>query len=255
LASTNETAWELNEVGWWANWADVKWLTDEAYIISSHTFHEYFFNRGGFIAVRREVEKGIALMEAEFEGRGLAPHIFIQETENRPTLLRSLARRGYKISDRMSVMELWRPSFATNQRIKVTRARGDSVRDWVRTYLASFYGKQTLFPAVLKIVEKAAAGRDSTFLLARMGDRPAGELAIFRSEGVCGVYCVGTHPDFRRTGVASTMLNVAHQLAKREGRRLVLQTILSDSTEPFYLKSGFRRAYLKELWVKRRVRS
>ena len=46
------------------------------------------------------------------------------------------------------------------------------------------------------------------------------------------------------------MLEFSHRLAVEEGRRLVLQTILSDSLEGLYLKLGFRRAYLKDLFVK-----
>jgi hypothetical protein len=39
-------------------------------------------------------------------------------------------------------------------------------------------------------------------------------------------------------------------LAVKEGRTLILQTILSESLEGLYLKIGFRRAYMKDLFVK-----
>jgi hypothetical protein len=65
-----------------------------------------------------------------------------------------------------------------------------------------------------------------------------------------GVYCVGTLPDMRGVHVASTMLDFSNKLAVSEARKLILQTVLSDSVEPFYLKLGFRRVYLKELFAR-----
>ena len=64
------------------------------------------------------------------------------------------------------------------------------------------------------------------------------------------VYCVGTRRDWRGKQIASTMLDFSHRQAVEEGRTLILQTILSDSVEGLYLKLGFRRAYMKELFVK-----
>jgi hypothetical protein len=46
------------------------------------------------------------------------------------------------------------------------------------------------------------------------------------------------------------MLDFAYRLAANEERRLILQTILSDSVESLYTKLGFNRVYLKELFVK-----
>ena len=46
------------------------------------------------------------------------------------------------------------------------------------------------------------------------------------------------------------MLEFSHRLAVGEGRKLILQTILSDSVEALYLKLGFNRVYMKDLFVK-----
>ncbi|MDA4131582.1 MAG: GNAT family N-acetyltransferase, partial [Thaumarchaeota archaeon] len=121
---------------------------------------------------------------------------------------------------------------------------------WADVYLKAFYGDTKLSKAVLAVLERVSKNKEASLLLASLGDRPVGALALFRSPGMLGVYCVGTIPDMRGAHVASTMLDFSNRLAINEGRKLILQTILSDSVESFYLKLGFRRAYLKELFVR-----
>ena len=91
--------------------------------------------------------------------------------------------------------------------------------------------------------------KGTSLLLGTMNGEPAGVAALFRTGKVCGVYCVGTHRDWRKKHIATTMLEFSHRSAVKEGRRLILQTILSDSAEGLYLKLGFKRAYLKDLFV------
>jgi GNAT superfamily N-acetyltransferase len=250
LASASDPLCELNEVGWWANWADVRWMKSDAYAIFSDDFREYFFNRGGFIRVRKTVERSIISMEVKFASRGLIPHIFIQEMEKRPKLMDFLVLRGYREADHMSIMEAKRRPKILNPLVKVKRVGHGETRQWAEAYLDSFYGERGLLPVVLNCVERAKARGAVTLLLATLEGKIAGELAIFRSPSVCGVYCVGTHPRFRKNGVASTMMKKAYDIAIDEDRRLILQTIVSDSTEQLYLRLGFVRSYLKTLMIK-----
>jgi hypothetical protein len=48
-------------------------------------------------------------------------------------------------------------------------------------------------------------------------------------------------------GVAGSLIYEASKIAMAEGRLLVLQTIISDKVEDFYVRGGFRRLYLKHL--------
>jgi len=83
-----------------------------------------------------------------------------------------------------------------------------------------------------------------------MGDETAGVLAIFRTEGLAGVYCVGTVPKHRRRGVAGALLSKAEAIAGNEGRRLILQSLASDVSARFYLERGFKALYCKQLLSK-----
>ncbi len=243
-------AYESNEVSWWSHWAEVKWLGPDAYLLFSQDYDEYFFNRGGFLRVTPDSKELIERMETEFQVRGRRPHIFLQSGELDAKLLTVLAERGYKIADQMAVMEADDASFRVNADLRIERVTKEELDTWARIFLDSFYGEMSQIRAVLRTVRKLINLKDASLLLGKIGDKPAGITALFRTEKVCGAYCVATHRDWRGKHVASTMLEHSRQQAVKDGKRLILQTILSDSVEGLYLKVGFRRAYLKELFVK-----
>jgi len=250
LADSNETAYEFNEVTWWSNWTETRWLSRNAYLLFSKDFDEYFFNRGGFLKITADSSKSVAPMEVEFEARKRKPHLLLQSDQLDPKLLVTLAKGGYRIADQMAVMEIDEPSFKVNPDLKIEHVTGSKLEAWARVYLDSFYGDSGQLKTVMEIVQKLAKVKEASLLLGTIEGKPAGVTALFRSGKVCGAYCVATHRDCRRERVASTMLEFSHRLAVEEGRTLILQTILSESLEGLYLKLGFRRAYLKDLFVK-----
>jgi Acetyltransferase (GNAT) domain len=250
LADFNDKAYESNEVSWWSNWAQTSWLSPNAYVMLSQEFDEYFFNRGGFLDITKGAKKLIVPMESEFEARKLTPHLFLQSGQLDAPLLVTLEKLGYRIVDQMSVMEIDEPYFEVNPGLKIEQVTGDAVKDWTDVYLDAFYGESSQSKAVTGAVQRAAKTGETTLLVGTMDGKPVGVLALHRTDKVCGVYCVGTRRDQRGKHIASTMLDFSHRQAVEEDRRLILQTILSDSVEGLYLKLGFRRAYMKDLFVK-----
>jgi len=250
LAGFNERPYELNEVQWWSGWTQATWLDKDAYVMLSEKFDEYFFNRAGFVRIPHRAEKSLEMIEAEFAKHRRVPHVFVQNNSNHPVLLRALAKGSYRISDRMSVMEMETPSFKVNPELTIQTAVDDKLEEWAGVYLSAFYGETRYLNEVARILQEVSRKKEASIVLARLKDKPVGCLALFRSEGVCGVYCVGTHPAARSIGVASTMLDFSWRVAAGEGRGLILQTMLSDAVERFYLKLGFRRVYLKDMFVK-----
>jgi hypothetical protein len=253
LADSNEEVYERNEVSWWSNWAETRWFGNDGYAFFSKDFDEYFFNRAGFLKITSRTTNLIDEIEKEFDRRGLAPHMFIQSDLLKPKLIKTLADKGYRISDQMSVMELENPSFKVNSDLVLEMGISGKLEQWVDVYLKAFYGEMKFKRAVLEVMQRASKNTETSLLLASLEDKPVGCLAMFRSPGTVGVYCVGTVPESRGTHVASSMLDFAARLAANEDRKLILQTILSDSVEPLYAKLGFKRAYLKELFTRNLV--
>lgn len=250
VVSNGGRAYELNEVSWWSLWTDATWLNDDAYVLSSRDFDEDFFNRAGFVKVPVNAEELLVLIEAEFEKWGRVPSIYVRQDRNHPGLLRALAGAGYMIADQMAVMEIESPAFTVNHDVELELGLEGRLEEWADTYLMAFYGENSHLKTVVRILGDASREKSVSLMLARLDGKPVGCLALFRSEKVCGAYCVGTHPSFRRMNVASTMLDLSRRMAADEGRTLILQTILSDSLESFYFKLGFKRAYVKDMFLK-----
>lgn len=245
--------YELNEEKFWANWAEATWVSDCCYTLRSAEFPEWFFNHGGFVSPGRDSAGAISKAEDLLGGLGMEPFFLLEEAPGYGEERRLLESRGYAAVDEMSVMEMAEPSLRVNADVSVKVVDGDSeVRDWCTTYLLAFYGDAEKIDAVTKVARRMSGNKDVRMLLAMHGESPAGALAMYRSDGAEGLYCVGTAPDFRQRGVATTMIDAAHSMARREGEALILQTLLSDSVEPLYLGLGFRRLYLKSVMTRRR---
>jgi GNAT superfamily N-acetyltransferase len=248
LTSLSAKNLELNELGWWGNWADVKWFGDNSWVLLSRRFDEYFLNRAGFLGCREDGGT-IGQIEKLFAERKRAPHFFVQEACSK--LLRNMESAGYRGMDSMSVMTLENAKFSRMQEAKVAPAGGGDLTKWSEVYLKSFYGGLGLMRAVTEIVESLHGIDEVTLLTGELGGKPAGTMALYRTPALLGAYCVGTLPRFRGRGVATSLLETAHGIARSEGRRLVLQSILSDGYEGFYKNLGFERLYLKTLLRKK----
>ena len=239
---------EKNEVDWWSHWADVRWFGTDAWLIESDLFEEYFMNRGGFLQCDH-AEESFVRMEPFFARRGLAPHFFVQDgcTET----IRRMNAEGYRAVDGMSVLTPDHISIVTNRDLRVEVVSEAGLDDWSTVYLESFYGERRLKDAVMPITKSLSAdGHESVLLLGRIEGKPAGVLALHRTPGLLGVYCVGTLPQFRGRAVAATLIDAALGTGREEGRHVVLQTIASDGYENYYRERGFKRLYSKTLLKK-----
>jgi GNAT superfamily N-acetyltransferase len=260
LPSREEREYELNEVSWWAKWVDeTVWVSKNCYAIFSDAFKdEQFYNRGGFLGVERVPELVVEEIEEEFAKRKRrTPCVFVEEGRAWDKVRASLSSKGYVVGDRMLVMEEGtRAKTPTNPEVEVTligsRSKGNELQEWTKTYLQAFYGEQKLNAEVNRIMRKAIKDKKASVVLARVGEKAVGSAVLYRTTGgIAGAYCVGTDPRFRGRGVAATMLRTMRGLAEGEGRRLILQTMASDSAEGFYLRQGFKLAYAKSVFVRR----
>jgi len=59
------------------------------------------------------------------------------------------------------------------------------------------------------------------------------------------IYAVATHPDHRRSGISTAMLEFAHQKAKNEGAALSALVPASDDLFVYYAKRGFKTEFFK----------
>jgi GNAT superfamily N-acetyltransferase len=237
---------ELNEARWWSSWAHLTRLGSSGYVLTSEDFREPFFNRACILKCRG-ADATVARAEERLRASNTGSTITIFDSCTEA--VRGLRASGYRHVDTMTVMLSNGPGEATSPVTVTIKVRPAAAR-WTRAYLGAFYGDQDLAPRTIPIVTRLLKLRAVTLLEARVGGETAGVLAIFRTSGLAGVYCVGTVPEHRRQGVASTLLYRARAMAAAEGRRLVLQALASDVSARFYLDRGFRVQYSKQLLSK-----
>ena len=235
---------ELNEIGWWSHWADVRWAGETSYVMLSSDFDEYFFNRAGFVDCGGGQE-AVPKIEAEFEALAKPSCFSVQEECGEVAAM--LESRGYATFDRMSVLQLDRPDFKTASGLTVLSGQEVGTAEWAAAYSLSFYGGPGKQDSVSLIADRLRMEPSVTLFAAERDGKTLGVLAAFRTPGLLGVYCVGTLGKHRNMGVAGSLIHEASRMAAAEGRLLILQTIDSEKVEGFYAKGGFRRLYLKKL--------
>lgn len=239
---------ELNELRWWSGWAEVKCLGKSAYVLTSSTFREPFFNRACFLECSAVPNH---LAEAEKLLRRSGMPLTVTVNQSCSSARKTLTNSGYRTSETMISMVLSRhPRIVGNAEVRVREMSARTVDEWAEAYLLSFYEDRTLLPHTSRVVRRLVRNRSASLLEARLGKAVAGVLAVFRTPRLAGVYCVGTVPSFRRKGVAGALLAQASEIAAAEGRRMMLQTLTSDDAEGFYKKRGFVELYRKQFMEK-----
>ena len=246
MGSPSRTELELNEERWWSNWARVAWLGSSGYVMTSADFREPFFNRACILNCRG-ADAVVACAGERLAANRMGPTITIFDSCTRA--VGRLQASGYRHVDTMTVMLLRGPRETSGQAPVTINERPASGR-WTRAYLEAFYGDQELASFTSPIVTRLLKLKAVTLLEARVGGETAGVLALFRTRGLAGVYCVGTVPGQRRKGVAGALLSKARFIAESEGRDLVLQALASDVSTRFYLERGFKVQYSKQLLTK-----
>lgn len=238
---------ELNELGWWGNWAELERAGEEAYLLTSREMPEVFFNRGGLFACRSSASS-IRSLEDRFRILGLGPAIMVPESCS--GVVRGLKRAGYWKADGMTVLAARKRYFPPREieaRIGVAR----SGNEWSRAYLSAFYGDLGFLVPVRRTVRRLLRMDSTTLFEARLDGEVAGVLALHRTNRLAGAYCIGTVLKFRNRGIAGALLAHAGEVALSEGRTLILQALESDGSDRFYLKRGFRELYRKALMQKK----
>ena len=236
---------ELNEVHWWSKWARLRWHGD-GFLLSSDDLREPFFNHAGSLTCAG-VSGTVSWAEPHLSRLGMGPSFLIFDScEATKTLLSS----GYRQVDTMTVLLSKGAIGAETGNVAATATTPDG---WTSVYLRAFYETENLAGVVKPIVSSLLKSKAAALLESRIGGKTTGVLALFRTRGIAGIYCVGTAPDHRGEGVATTLLAKAKEIAESEGRAMVLQTLKSDGTLRFYLDRGFEALYSKSFLEKAQI--
>ncbi|MDG6953799.1 MAG: GNAT family N-acetyltransferase [Nitrososphaerota archaeon] len=236
----------MNELGWWSKWAELRRHGD-GYLLRSKVLKEQFFNRAGSLSCQG-ITSTASWAEPLFARAGAPPTMLVYDSCEE---VESLLASGYRQSDTMTTLFSKGP---TGRRGDGNPVVSTDPGRWADGYLRSFYGTTELAEALSRIASSLLRVRSSTLMESRVGGDTAGVLALFRTPGVIGAYCVGTVPEYRGRGVATGLLEKAKEVADSEGNALVLQTLASDGVLGFYVARGFEVMYTKRMLEKKRLK-
>jgi hypothetical protein len=192
---------------------------------------DYFFNRSDVsdcpdtVAAARQIAK-------MFWRKGMDCYLYDRDG--------TLAGKGLAQVDTMHVLTA--SSDGAPKKTEVVRAGRSLLPAWIDLFCGSFAVPR--WKTEVERIMRANFERLELLLSYRNGV-PAGCAALYRKNGVTGLYCLGTVSQLRGRGLAKEMLKSAMS------KGLFLQTLGSQKLLPFYEKAGFVVAYTKKIYVVR----
>src|SRR3989442_3829701 len=185
---------ELNELGWWAHWARVSWLSKSCYRLGSREFREPLFNHAGFLRAKKTPDELVKLAESEFLEEGVDPAFFLQRLPEYAHTRSLLINLGYTVTDRFLVLRL---TGAIPKRVSGVTCRmigTEKLDAWCETYLRAFYGELSLLKSVVASVKKALGEGRTRLVLASVRMKPAVTPATYRPPRLPTGYHGRTNP-------------------------------------------------------------
>ncbi len=211
-------------------------------IVSEHVTIYYncniddeFFNR---IVVKdvnalEDIAKAVNILKS----KGITPFIYS---------IGSINMYGYSLYD--SIVTLVHDNTVRGNNSNIICKEASDVDTWLDVFFTAFnitnHNYRDEFGRRIK-----KYGNNLILDLVYKKDNPIGCSALFISNNVMGIYCLGVIKEHRRRGVASMLLRDAITKSKERDMMLIVQTFARDMLLPFYYKNGFRYAYSKLIYT------
>lgn len=166
----------------------------------------------------------------------------------------ALRDRGYHRNGAMPVMavrldQLPEPSLSAPAGLVIEHVDGpEGIADYVDGYASSFGVGAGLRDAVVAAESglRTDLGR-LIRLVGRIDGRPVATSAVLISNGIAGLYWIGTDPSLRARGIGTALTAAAMQVARSE-QALVCTLQASDMGAPVYRRLGFTQVSEVELY-------
>lgn len=127
---------------------------------------------------------------------------------------------------------------------KVRKISDDEIPLWSEIFCESFYCHEWK-SEIISILQRTILHADYY-----VDDSNSGCTVLYQSDGILGLYCLGTIPSARKKGIASSIVEFAcAEAASRNLQFLMLETYGRDNLRKFYSELGFEEVYSKEVFT------
>ena len=185
-------------------------------------------------------------IKSEAAARNVPPTIFVERFWKIAQRLENAAvEDGYLIAGSMEILSKEVKGAAPNfNDVKNDVIETKNVRLWNEVFMRSYSINPEWESELLRREGIFLNDQSTTLLLAREHDsefEASGCTLLHRfPNDFLGIYCVGTLPQSRNRGIASSMIKKAEDFAAKIGcKYLTLQTLAYDGVTPVYQKLGF----------------
>ncbi len=208
-----------------------------------------FFNRIVVKEFNANTIEDIAKAKEILKGKGVTPFIY--------SMVKS-KDYGYLYDELITLFNNDKIGLVDDNNITVRDAKGEEdVSIWIDVFSNSFDINHYRDEIRGRVVRAIKTDDRLILRLAYKGDynngnnKPIGCSALFLTSSVIGLYCLGVLSDYRRRGVAGSLIRDALLEARSRGLMLIVQTFARDNLVPLYSKHGFTYAYSKFIYSDR----
>jgi len=242
---------EENENGFFSLWSNTMRVDDTLLLYNKHFAEDPIFNHAtGLKADDQDASIVAQRISRYYVSKGITPSIYGSPLSNPLHLEKIMTELGFQTYDKFYVMKRGQDEVPEPSSIALREISEKDLNDWIKVYMAAFDIPNTWQREISRRTRRILKSERSLLLLAYVTRKPAATLATYFSNGLAGLYCIGTDPKFRDRGVASSMINASISLAlDRRCKALCLQTLKQDRLLDFYRKFGFKLQYVKTIYV------
>ncbi len=248
------SGFEDNENSWFALWSDARYLGCALLLLNENLADDPLFNH--VTRIRCEPTKVEALVgEAVslFREHGTPPSFYVTPLTYPEDLDKVLRKKGFKEWGKMDVRQhIGDVSAPSGRRVEIRLVDAETINTWVNVFTESFEIPPSQAQEYLKRSKTIITRSDTDFLLAYVNGKTAGCIALYSKNRVGGGYCLGTLHEFRRRGVASSLLEaIVERSTERGNDALILQALRQDRLEEFYSENSFGMIYTKSIYIQK----
>ena len=220
---------------------------------------DYFFNRVNYSLYCRNADHDInavgRLMLRNcirlFSERRLKCYVYIDDSDF--VLESILLKNKFTLLDTMQVFRsnVDKVQQYQNQSFYVDKIGMDLVPVWIDVFCKSFDALE-LKSEAQRILKKHF--NKLTLLIGYVkrnsSQLPAGCALLFNTDGLTGLYCLGTIESFRHQGLARKIIGSSIEIARQESASLLIcQAFTKQGFAEFYKRLGFQLVYKKKIYV------